>query len=189
MPNFTGFFEDIKRNYESLENSLKTITTAYQKTILFFDSFFTWVPPEVILLFVFSVFLLILINNLSPSTPRANLTLSTILLCILWGYLNNAITGEIKFLWIAKTGLYILIPVYFFSIIGFALQKSIEAYKKRNRITASSADEYISKLERAYHNAMALSHQVAAGESGADELKNRLDMLIQVSENFKSFLK
>lgn len=172
-----------------MENSLKTITTAYQKTILFFDSFFTWVPPEVILLFVFSVFLLILINNLSPSTPRANLTFSTILLCILWGYLNNAITGEIKFLWIVKTGLYVIVPVYSFSIFGFLLQKGIEAHRNRKKVTASSIEEYVAKMETAYHSAMGASHQIVTGETNSAELESKLDTLIQVAENFKSFLK
>ncbi|MBE7413031.1 MAG: hypothetical protein L6Q54_03625 [Leptospiraceae bacterium] len=189
MPNFTGLFEDIKRNYESLENSLKTITTAYQKTILFFDNFFSWIPPEVILLFIFSVLLLILINNLSPSTPRANLTFSVGLLCLIWVYLNKSITSEYKIFWVFKTSLYVLIPVYCFSIFGFILQYLIKIYKRKQKVSASSLEEYVAKLESAYHSARGAAHQVIAGEVESEELQIRLKNLSTLSENFQSMLK
>lgn len=166
----TDFFKEINQNFKTLQESIQTLTDGYKKTTDFFTTLFNWVPPEVILIFLLSILLLILINNLSPSTPRANLTVSVFLLCIGWLYLNRLFTNEFKFFYVLKISLYILLPIYSLTIISFGVSKLIVIYRKKRMVSTSSLEGSMENVQKIYHECMAEAHSILSGGKTDDSL-------------------
>jgi len=190
MTAITDFFKEINQNFKTLQESIQTLTDAYKKTTDFFNTLFNWIPPEVILLFLLTILLLILINNLSPSTPRANLTVSVVLLCILWLYLNRLFTTEFKFFYVLKSSLYVLIPIYSLTILSFGTSKLIAVYRKRRIVNASTLEVTINNVQKIYHEYMTEAHSILSGSKADDSLlKEKAELLLKAGERLVNILK
>lgn len=134
------FVDKLKNELVGIQNTLnellgiKTFIESMKKLINFFDLFFTIVPPEVILLFIFCALILILVNNISPTTPRLNITFAVGIFSVIWLYVNHVFTGEYKFLRVLYTSLYVLVPAYFFEISKFVYKQVYKIRQKTKKI-------------------------------------------------------
>ncbi|MBK8394881.1 MAG: hypothetical protein IPL26_06485 [Leptospiraceae bacterium] len=134
------FVDKMKNELLGIQNSLnellglKTFVESIKKLISFFDLFFTIIPPEVILLFIFCALVLVLVNNISPTTPRLNITLAVGIFSIIWLYVNQIFTGEYKVLKVFYTSLYILIPAYIVEISKFGYRQTYKIIQKSKKI-------------------------------------------------------
>ena len=130
------FIYKIKNELLNIQNgvneilSFKSIIESFKSIFNALDIFFTIFPIEVLLLFVFCAIFLILINNISPSTPRLNITLGSLIYGILFLYIIHLFTGEWRILKAISTVSYILIPAYFLELSKFIIK-----YIKKNFIT------------------------------------------------------
>ena len=134
------FVDKLKNELVGIQNTLnellgiKTFIESMKKLINFFDLFFAIVPPEVILLFIFCALILILVNNISPTTPRLNITFAVGIFSVIWLYVNHVFTGEYKFLRVLYTSLYVLVPVYFIEISKFGYKQVYKIRQKTKKI-------------------------------------------------------
>lgn len=97
------------------------------------EKFFSIVPPEVILLFFSVALVMILLNNISPTTPRINLTIGVILFGITYIYLVYIFTNEWKIFRILYISSFILVPAYLLEIIYFSKKIYFRiTFKKEN---------------------------------------------------------
>ncbi len=134
------FVDKLKNELVGIQNTLnellgiKTFIESMKKLINFFDLFFTIVPPEVILLFIFCALILILVNNISPTTPRLNITFAVGIFSVIWLYVNHVFTGEYKFLRVLYISLYVLVPAYFFEISKFGYKQVYKIRQKTKKI-------------------------------------------------------
>lgn len=119
-------FDKIKESISKLQDGIneltgfKTVIESVKQVYNFFDTFFTIIPPEVFLLFIFCAFFLILINNISPTTPRLNITIAVFIFCGVWMFFNKTFAGEYKLSKVLYASLFILIPAYAIEIGKFA---------------------------------------------------------------------
>ncbi|MCB1179158.1 MAG: hypothetical protein KDK36_16360 [Leptospiraceae bacterium] len=118
-----GKIQELWNSNLEIFNMLKEWKEKLGKFINFWDTFFTIVPFEVILLLVFTALLMILINNISPTSPRINLTIGVILFAIIYLYITNLFTGEWKTFRIIYICSFVLVPAYFLEIGKFAKKK------------------------------------------------------------------
>ncbi|MBP9888384.1 MAG: hypothetical protein KBF93_18945 [Leptospiraceae bacterium] len=134
------FVDKFKNELVGIQNTLnellgiKTFIESTKKLFSFFDLFFTIVPPEVILLFIFCALFLVLVNNISPTTPRLNITIAVGIFSVIWLYINQIFTGEYKFLKVFYTSLYILIPAYIVEISKFGYRQTYKVIQKSKKI-------------------------------------------------------
>lgn len=134
----TEIIDKLKNELNSIRESLneilgfKTYLESFKKVINFFDTFFSIVPPELILLLLFCGIVLILVNNISPTTPRLNITMAVVLFCGVWLYVNHLFTGEYRFIRVFYTSLFILVPAYGIEISRFTYRKIANAKKINN---------------------------------------------------------
>ncbi|MBP7280208.1 MAG: hypothetical protein KBA66_01430 [Leptospiraceae bacterium] len=144
------FVDKMKNELMGIQNSLnellglKTFVESIKKLISFFDLFFTIVPPEVILLFIFCALFLVLVNNISPTTPRINITLAVGIFSVIWLYINHIFTGEYKALRVFYTSLYILVPAYIVEISKFGYKQVYNIRQKSKKI--ENPDDLISPI-------------------------------------------
>jgi len=95
---------------------LKTWKTKYEEIINFIDKFFTIVPYEIIFLFFFVALFMVLLNNISPTTPRINLTVGVVIFSVMYLYIINIFTNQWKILRILYVDSFILVPAYLVEI-------------------------------------------------------------------------
>jgi hypothetical protein len=88
----------------------------------------------VILLFIFCALILVVVNNISPTTPRLNITLAAGIFSIIWLYVNHIFTGEYRFLRVFYTSLYILVPAYIVEISKLGYKYSYTLIQKSKKI-------------------------------------------------------
>lgn len=82
----------------------------------FWEQFFSIVPWEVILLLLCVSLVMILLNNISPTTPRINLTIGVIIFGFIYVYVVHTFTQEWKILRILYISSFLLVPAYFIEI-------------------------------------------------------------------------
>ncbi|MCX7998641.1 MAG: hypothetical protein N3A69_06780 [Leptospiraceae bacterium] len=93
-----------------------------QKVFSFFDlieKFFSVVPPEVILLILFFSLVMVILNNISPTTPRINLTVGVLIFGVIYVYVVHVFTNEWKIFRIIYISAFVLVPAYFLEIVSF----------------------------------------------------------------------
>jgi hypothetical protein len=111
-------------------NLLKEWKGKINKWTEFWDVFFTIVPFEVLLLLVFTALLMVLINNISPNSPRINLTIGVFLFAISYLYIVHLFTNEWKIGRILYISSFLLVPAYILEISKFG-KKSVQKYMYR----------------------------------------------------------
>ncbi|HMV44117.1 MAG TPA: hypothetical protein PK079_03175 [Leptospiraceae bacterium] len=134
------FVDKFKSELLGIQNTLnellgiKTFIDSLKKTAQFFDLFFSIVPFEVILLLIFCALFLVLVNNISPTTPRINITIAVGLFCVISLYINHIFTGEYKFLHVFYISLYVLVPAYSVELSKFAYKQIYNIRQKSMKI-------------------------------------------------------
>ncbi len=147
-------FDKLKVEFDKLQNSindilsLKDFFSPIKKIYNLLETFFSIVPFELILLLIFCSLFLILINNISPSTPRINITVAVILFSGVWMFLNKTFSGEYNFGRVLYTASFILIPAYFFEISRFGISL---AKKSRKINSPESLVPHIKEINLQYY--------------------------------------
>ncbi|MDX1959602.1 MAG: hypothetical protein SFU98_13585 [Leptospiraceae bacterium] len=122
----TEFFAEIKAKLIELWTKssetyelLKSIGVKLESIQKSLDAFFTVIPVEVILLFLFTTLVLVLLNSISPKTTRINLTIGVFIFAIIYLYIAHLLTNEWKFLRLLYICSFILVPAYIVEIFSF----------------------------------------------------------------------
>ncbi len=116
--------------------------------IEFWDKFFSIIPWEVILLLLFVSLVMILLNNISPTTPRINLTIGSIIFGVSYIYVVHIFTSEWKILKILYIISFVLVPAYFLEIFSFL--KKIYFRSKLNQLDLNSS-YFKTSLQNIHH--------------------------------------
>lgn len=152
------FFEKIQKQIFDLQNSIQQFQQSWEKFQKFWDLFFTIVPWEVLLLLVFSVIFLSLFNSISPNTPKANLTVSVILLSSLWVYFWGLFSDTVNFSKIVISALYILGPLHALGLATFGYKYYRKSKLSKIRIEPRDWQEALNSLSRDYNQMMAVCY-------------------------------
>lgn len=152
------FFEKIQKQIFDLQNSIQQFQQSWEKFQKFWDLFFTIVPWEVLLLLVFSVIFLSLFNSISPNTPKANLTVSVILLSSLWVYFWRLFSDTVNFSKIVISALYILGPLHALGLATFGYKYYRKWKLSKIRIEPRDWQEALNSLSRDYNQMMAVCY-------------------------------
>ena len=133
-PEVLGYmFDALKTAFSGSDGNLSNTLELLEKTADFFSVVFTIIPPEVFLLYTALLFLLIIINAISPSTPKTNIGIALLLICSAWLYFNQLFHNELRLPVVVKYLLYVIAPVY-----GFAIIKFVFSFIRRRRLASST---------------------------------------------------
>ncbi|MCB1158949.1 MAG: hypothetical protein H7A25_17260 [Leptospiraceae bacterium] len=105
-------FVGLKESFKEMQTSFQELKLAQKKLEHTLDQFFSFIPLEVFILLLLAVLLLVILNSISPTTVRGNLSISIFLLCALWMYANQLLLKEYRLLKVLHTAAYILVPAY-----------------------------------------------------------------------------
>ncbi|MCC6447206.1 MAG: hypothetical protein IT215_00785 [Chitinophagaceae bacterium] len=126
-----GKIQELWNSNLQIFNMLKEWKIKLEDFIKFWDTFFNIVPFEVLILLLFTALVMILINNISPTSPRINLTVGVFLFAFLYLYLANLFTNEWKFGRIIYICSFVLVPAYILEITSFG-KKRVQKYLYKN---------------------------------------------------------
>jgi hypothetical protein len=189
--------QEIKDFTNSTQTFIDTTTTIITRTYQFLAPIFSFFPWEVLLLLVASIFLLLWVNSLFPTTPKWNFTWIIILLCFAWAYSVSVSSSEAGVPWmqIFQSAMYLLLPVHFLGMTNWLARWGIRSYKKKKQMSPKDLKEYINNLDQLYHQSSSVAHSILAGEPRHDEFKVRIDQLreflnkAKLQENSKTIKK
>ncbi|MCC5814961.1 MAG: hypothetical protein JJT78_09410 [Leptospira sp.] len=162
---------------ESTENFIDTVTTIVSRTYNFLEPIFSFLPWEVILLLIATVFLLSWVNGIFPTTPKLNYTIVVLFLCWAWGY-SEAIAAEdgvVSYGRIFRAMTYLLLPVHFLGLVGLSWKYGYRYYSKRNKIHAKTMEDFLLKFSRVSHEIQSIGHGIIIGESKDEKFKEKLE--------------
>ena len=172
------FVDKFKNELVGIQNTLnellgiKTFIESIKKLISFFDLFFTIVPPEVILLFIFCALILVLVNNISPTTPRINITLAVGIFSVIWLYVNHIFTGEYKVLRVFYTSLYVLVPAYIVEISKFGYRQVYNLRQKSKKI--DNPDDLLLPIREINNSPLDLKKSLQSLKTSIEALEQKL---------------
>lgn len=102
----------------------------------FMDKFFSIIPPEVILLFLCVSLVMLLLNNISPTTPRINLTVGVFIFGVIYIYVVHIFTSEWKILRVIYISSFILVPAYFLEILSSIKRLYLRSTLKKQNLNS-----------------------------------------------------
>lgn len=143
-------FQEWKLGFNDFYKTFQEFKAGFTKVYNAIDTFFTFFPIEVILLLIFTVFILILLNSISPKTTRINATISVVFICSVWMYFNEAFTGSYKVFTVFKASLYILGPLYAFSILKLLFDFGKRIYYQSKYASSDTAKLLVEKIHDAH---------------------------------------
>jgi hypothetical protein len=151
---------------ESTQNFIDTTTTIITRTYNFLEPIFSFLPWEVILVLVVTILLLSWVNGLFPTTPKLNYTLIVIGICLAWGYSDSISSpdGNVAYGRIFRVILYLLLPVHFLSLCGYAWKFGWKKYQKSLRTRPAEWEDFLGKYNQMSHRLQSELHSVLAGD-------------------------
>ncbi|TGM02097.1 hypothetical protein [Leptospira jelokensis] len=158
MSAITDFFQKIQNQIVEIQTTINQIKTSWENFQKFWDLFFTLVPWEVLLLLIFSVILLSIFNSISPSTPKANLTLAVVFLAFLWVYFWGLFSKEVSYGKVIIASLYILVPLHAVGVSMWLYGFGKKIYWKKRRISPKTWDSALHQVSSDYHQLMGKLH-------------------------------
>ncbi|TGM37448.1 hypothetical protein [Leptospira biflexa] len=158
MSAITDFFQKIQNQIVEIQTTINQIKTSWENFQKFWDLFFTLVPWEVLLLLIFSVILLSIFNSISPSTPKANLTLAVVFLAFLWVYFWGLFSKEVSYQKVIVASLYILVPLHAIGVGMWVYGFGKKLYWKKRRISPKLWDSALHQVSLDYHQLMGKLH-------------------------------
>lgn len=158
MSAITDFFQKIQNQIVEIQTTINQIKTSWENFQKFWDLFFTLVPWEVLLLLIFSVILLSIFNSISPSTPKANLTISVAFLAFLWLYFWSLFSKEVSYSKVIFSSLYILIPLHAIGVGQWVYGFGKKMYWKKRRVSPKQWETALHQISLDYHNFMGKAH-------------------------------
>lgn len=189
MSAINEFIQSIKNSIQEVQNTLKTIVDVKNGITEFFQTLFQFIPIEVFVLLAFSVILLSLLNSVSPTTPRANLAISVVCLGFVWTRWNIIVSKDPKWGVVVMTTLYILIPLYFFSILSFLLRFLVQFWKRRRMRKFRTLDEGLLKFHSESNSLLELGHGLKSGKLELEqEFFQKLETVSEIVDAMKEKL-
>jgi hypothetical protein len=158
MSGIYEYFQKIQGQIIEIKDSLLQLKQSWDSFQRAWDLFFTIVPWEVVLLLIFSVILLSIFNSISPNTPKVNLTLSVVLLSLLWAYFWGMFSKEVSITKIFVVSLYILLPLHAIGIGQLLYRWGKSSYWKKRRLAPKSWETALHQLTLDYHQLMSRAH-------------------------------
>ncbi len=179
--------EQIRLFTESTKTFFDNTKSIVTKTYDFLAPIFSFIPGEVILLFLASIFILLWVNSLFPTTPKWNFSFVVLFLCSAWAYSVGASSAESIVPWfqIIKTALYLLIPVHFFGLLGLSWRMGKKFYNRNKRMNPKDLNEFLISLDRLYHRSVATGHSILAGEELDTEFQGQIQELKEYLDKAK----
>ncbi|MDF3822100.1 hypothetical protein P3G55_19500 [Leptospira sp. 96542] len=160
MSAISEFFQKIQNQISELRETIVQIKTSFTKFQEFWDTFFSLVPWEVLLLLIFSVILLSIFNSISPKTPKTNLTIAVLFWAWVWAYFWGLFSGEVSYKKVILTSVYILFPVHAFGIFTLFYQWGKRMYWNRKRIEPKNWESALHQLSLDYHQLLGKAHSL-----------------------------
>ncbi|MCT8334232.1 hypothetical protein NUH30_11170 [Leptospira sp. 85282-16] len=189
MSAITDFFQKIQNQILEIQTTINQIKTSWENLQKFWDLFFTLVPWEVLLLLIFSVILLSIFNSVSPKTPKANLTVSVLLLSALWIYFWGLFSKEISYGKVIFSSLYILLPLHAIGLGQWIYGWGKQIYWKKRRIAPVLWDSALHQLSLDYHQWVGKAHLYHDKiQENRGSLLEELDRLDQSLKGIRSLL-
>ena len=145
LKNLEERFTGIWNRTEEVFSLMKEWKEGYGKMMHFWDVFFSVIPPELIFMIIFTIFIMIILNNIFPTFPRFNLSLGVFLFILFYVYFGNLIFGEVRLLKIIYAASVILLPAFCAEIIVYSRK---QLYKKR--ISSGSVAEKLEAVHEVY---------------------------------------
>ena len=179
--------EQIRLFTESTKTFFDNTKSIVTKTYDFLAPIFSFLPGEVILLFFASIFILLWVNSLFPTTPKWNFSFVVIFLCSSWAYSVGVSSPDTIVPWfqIIKSALYLLIPVHFFGLMGLSWEMVKKFYNRNKRLNPKDLNEFLKSFDRMYHRSVATGHSILAGEELDKEFLNQILELKEFLEKVK----
>ena len=171
--------QEIKDFTNSTQTFIDTTTTIINRTYQFLAPIFSFFPWEVLLLLVVSIFLLLWVNSLFPTTPKWNFTWIIIMLCSAWAYsvAASSVNAKVPWLQIIQSAMYLLIPVHLLGISSWLAKLGIQYYKKKKQLNPKDLKEFIYNLDQIYHKSSSVAHSILSGEPRHEEFQVQIDHL------------
>lgn len=116
----------------------------------FWDKFFSLVPWEVILLLVCVSLIMVLLNNISPTTPRINLTIGVVVFGVVYTYVVYILTNQWKILRIVYISSFVLVPTYFVEIFLLFKKLYLRSTFKNLTLNSSYLKDSLQSIHREY---------------------------------------
>ncbi len=175
---------------ESIQKFIDTVSTIVSGAYHFLKPIFSFLPWEVWILLAVTVFLLSWVNSLFPSSPRRNYTFIVVFLCFAWAYAESSAYPEEGASWgrIIRAGLYLLIPVYFLSFVGFVFRRTYRFYFRKRRLNPKNLDEFLIRFEEESRRLTALGHLQLTKDSEESEFLQKLDEVSLLLKSFRAKL-
>lgn len=182
---FKDVLNGILSKIQEIHDSIVNTTAIVKKIVHFFDILFQFIPVEFIILLLGVALLMIVLNSISPTTPRINLFVSLFILDFIWYSLSRLLLGEVNLLKIAGYTLIFAVPAY-----GIVVTRFIFLFFKRQylykKLAAGDFNLFRQELEKSYHNLMSISHAFSAGKTEQlSEFKSELKNMEIICEKFK----
>ncbi|MCZ8236943.1 MAG: hypothetical protein O9346_00840 [Leptospiraceae bacterium] len=179
--------QELKSFADSTQAFIDTTSTIITRTYDFLAPIFSFFPWEVLLLLAASIFLMLWINSLFPTTPKWNFTWIIVLLCSAWAYSVSVSSPVAKVPWlqIFQSAMYLLIPVHFLGITNWLIRLGIKSIKKKKQMNPKDLKEFIYNLDQLYHQSSSVAHSILAGEPRYDEFQVRINSLKEFLEKAK----
>lgn len=186
MSAITDFFQKIQNQIVEIQTTINQIKTSWENFQKFWDLFFTLVPWEVLLLLIFSVILLSIFNSISPSTPKANLTIAVGLLALLWSYFWGLFSESVSYRKVILSSLYILIPLHAIGFGQWVYLWGKKLYWKKRRIAPKQWDAALHQISLDYHAFMGKAHGFHnAIQENRNEIQSEIERLEQSLQGIK----
>ncbi|MCG6147219.1 hypothetical protein [Leptospira levettii] len=189
MSAITDFFQKIQNQIVEIQTTINQIKTSLENFQKFWDLFFTLVPWEVLLLLIFSVILLSIFNSISPSTPKANLTVSVVLLSTLWLYFWGLFAKEVSYSKVIIASLYILIPLHAIGMGQWLYEIGKRMYWKKRRIAPKQWEAALHQVSLDYHEFMGKAHGFHnVIQENRESIQKEIERLEQSLQGIKGLL-
>ncbi|EOQ89793.1 hypothetical protein LEP1GSC202_1065 [Leptospira yanagawae serovar Saopaulo str. Sao Paulo = ATCC 700523] len=189
MSAITDFFQKIQNQIVEIQTTINQIKTSWENFQKFWDLFFTLVPWEVLLLLIFSVILLSIFNSISPSTPKANLTLAVVFLAFLWVYFWGLFSKEVSYGKVIVASLYILVPLHAVGVSMWLYGFGKKIYWKKRRISPKAWDLALHQIALDYHRLMGTLHgHHNAIHENRESIESEIQQLETSLQGIKSLL-
>ncbi|TGM52640.1 hypothetical protein [Leptospira vanthielii] len=189
MSAITDFFQKIQNQILEIQTTINQIKTSWENFQKFWDLFFTLVPWEVLLLFIFSVILLSVFNSVSPKTPKANLTIAVLLLASLWIYFWGLFSKEVTYAKVIIASLYILVPLHAIGLFQLVFLWGKKRYWNKRRIEPKNWESALHQLSLDYHQLVGKAHFYHGEiQENRDSLHQEMEQLELSLKGIKSLL-
>ncbi|PJZ70023.1 hypothetical protein CH373_12765 [Leptospira perolatii] len=159
MNQITQFFSNLKADFDRLSQSIDDLVKTYNAIVQLLELVSNLFPLDLVLVLLFSIPLLLVLNSLSPSSPRINYTFSVVFVSGLRFFLQYSISQSWNLWPVLKTLLLLLLPAYGLILTKFVFSWVRKFYSRKKALSPANFELGIGRLQTAYRKLIAASYQ------------------------------